>query len=310
MRLAEQWTRDRKGPGSEVGRRAARPHDRRRVAPATGCCIARAGEPGSRRELALVPCRARRQPVSDPKRCGDFCAGSTTRESAERSTLVSTGESPVEPVASRVSLAAAWDDALASLPADWSDLLCEIELTSSDHIDHAALLMAPLNPIQGTGQPSLPLPVRPHVRIRRGARDGAALPRAGGRAADPGQRARRARALRHAAGRARRARSGTSAARPSDVADPVSWIVIEHGWAVLDSDGDAIGRCTRSRATRTPTSSTACRSSGDPEQEQVCAVGARRRDSRGRSRPRHPATTQVENARDVHRAGARGAGAP
>jgi len=67
--------------------------------------------------------------------------------------VVSTGEAPVEPVASRASLAAAWDDALASLPADWSDLLCEIELTSSDHIDHAALLMAPLNPIQGAGSP-------------------------------------------------------------------------------------------------------------------------------------------------------------
>ncbi len=67
--------------------------------------------------------------------------------------VVSTGEAPVEPVASRASLAAAWDDALASLPADWSDLLCEIELTSSDHIDHAALLMAPLNPIQGAGGP-------------------------------------------------------------------------------------------------------------------------------------------------------------
>jgi hypothetical protein len=67
--------------------------------------------------------------------------------------VVSTGEAPVEPVASRASLAAAWDAALASLPADWSDLLCEIELTSSDHIDHAALLMAPLNPIQGAGSP-------------------------------------------------------------------------------------------------------------------------------------------------------------
>jgi hypothetical protein len=34
------------------------------------------------------------------------------------------------------------------MPGDWSDLLCELELTSSDHIEPGALLLAPLNPIQ------------------------------------------------------------------------------------------------------------------------------------------------------------------
>jgi hypothetical protein len=67
--------------------------------------------------------------------------------------VLSIGAPPVEPAASPASLAAGWDAALAALPADWSDLLCELELTSSDHIDHAALLMAPLNPIQGAGNP-------------------------------------------------------------------------------------------------------------------------------------------------------------
>jgi hypothetical protein len=70
-----------------------------------------------------------------------------------RLTLVSSGEAPPEPVITRVSLAAEWDAAIAVLPSDWSDLLCELELTSSDHIDRAALLTAPLNPIQGTGRP-------------------------------------------------------------------------------------------------------------------------------------------------------------
>jgi hypothetical protein len=46
------------------------------------------------------------------------------------------------------SLAAEWDAALAELPADWSDLLCELELTSTDHLERAALLLAPLNPLQ------------------------------------------------------------------------------------------------------------------------------------------------------------------
>jgi hypothetical protein len=68
-------------------------------------------------------------------------------------TLVSSDEAPAEPVISRASSAAEWDAALAVLPSDWSDLLCDLELTSSDHIERAALLLAPLNPIQGSGRP-------------------------------------------------------------------------------------------------------------------------------------------------------------
>jgi hypothetical protein len=44
------------------------------------------------------------------------------------------------------SLVAAWDEELAKLPPDWSDLLCELELDSSDFLARAALLGAPLNP--------------------------------------------------------------------------------------------------------------------------------------------------------------------
>ena len=39
-----------------------------------------------------------------------------------------------------------WDAALAVLPADWSDLLGELTLASSDYVDRAALHLAPLNP--------------------------------------------------------------------------------------------------------------------------------------------------------------------
>jgi hypothetical protein len=68
--------------------------------------------------------------------------------------LVSADEAPPEPVVSRPTLAGAWDAVLDVLPADWSDLLCELELTSSDHIEQAALLTAPLNPFQsGVGKP-------------------------------------------------------------------------------------------------------------------------------------------------------------
>jgi len=69
-------------------------------------------------------------------------------------TLVSSDEAPAAPALARASLADEWDAAVAVLPSDWSDLLCELELRSSDHIEKGALLLAPLNPVQaGTGRP-------------------------------------------------------------------------------------------------------------------------------------------------------------
>ena len=68
--------------------------------------------------------------------------------------LVSTDDAPPERLVSPASLAAEWDAVVATLPSDWSDLLCELELTSSDHVDLGALLTAPLNPFQnGVGKP-------------------------------------------------------------------------------------------------------------------------------------------------------------
>jgi len=43
-------------------------------------------------------------------------------------------------------LAAAWDELVAGLPEDWSDLLCLVQLRSSDELDPAALALAPVNP--------------------------------------------------------------------------------------------------------------------------------------------------------------------
>lgn len=67
--------------------------------------------------------------------------------------LVSTGQRAPEPVVSRRTAAASWDEALAALPADWSDLLCELELRSSADLERAAVLVGPLNPTQRTGRP-------------------------------------------------------------------------------------------------------------------------------------------------------------
>jgi hypothetical protein len=60
--------------------------------------------------------------------------------------LVGASEAAPEPVMHRSTLAGTWDEAIAGLPPDWSDLYAEVELVSTDWLDRAALLMAPLNP--------------------------------------------------------------------------------------------------------------------------------------------------------------------
>ena len=52
----------------------------------------------------------------------------------------------VERARDEASVAASWDAALAPLPSDWTDLLCELEIVSSTLLDRTALLCAPLNP--------------------------------------------------------------------------------------------------------------------------------------------------------------------
>ena len=60
--------------------------------------------------------------------------------------LVMVGEREERVEVARTPVAERWDASEDALPGDWSDLLCEIELTSSDHLARAALLLAPLNP--------------------------------------------------------------------------------------------------------------------------------------------------------------------
>jgi hypothetical protein len=51
-----------------------------------------------------------------------------------------------EPQADWPSAAAAGDAEVARLPEDWTDVYAQVELASSDFLDRAALLLAPLNP--------------------------------------------------------------------------------------------------------------------------------------------------------------------
>jgi len=52
-----------------------------------------------------------------------------------------TGDEPAQG-----SVAESWDDALAALPQDWSELLCRLEIGGSRLLPRAALLCAPINP--------------------------------------------------------------------------------------------------------------------------------------------------------------------
>jgi hypothetical protein len=53
------------------------------------------------------------------------------------------GDAPEE---RQASPAESWDAALAGLPADWSEILCLLEIGSSALLPRAALVCAPLNP--------------------------------------------------------------------------------------------------------------------------------------------------------------------
>ncbi len=66
-------------------------------------------------------------------------------------------------------LGEAWDTLLRTLPPDWSDLLVELELGSSDYVAPTSLLMTPLNARRTeSGRPAL------RFRVARSAGYGAA----------------------------------------------------------------------------------------------------------------------------------------
>ncbi len=60
--------------------------------------------------------------------------------------LAGTTEAEIPLEESQTKLEDAWNAALLTLPDDWSDLFAELALRSSDHLEHGALLAAPLNP--------------------------------------------------------------------------------------------------------------------------------------------------------------------
>jgi hypothetical protein len=74
------------------------------------------------------------------------------------------------------SLAAEWQEALQALPSDWSDLVGEIELHSSADVDRAAVLCAPINPIQAWLEASPAKPATPGEKPRTLSASGGGRP--------------------------------------------------------------------------------------------------------------------------------------
>jgi hypothetical protein len=150
--------------------------------------------------------------------------------------LAGVEEAERPPEEERRTLAQQWDEAVATLPPDWSDMLAEVRLRSSDHLEYAALLMAPTNPTR-PGKALALIPRRSSFRLRR-RRDGAALLNA--RRGRHRRRAQGARALRYGRVATQGPVGGVGGSGLN--ADPVSWMVIEQGWSRVDSEGDDVGR--------------------------------------------------------------------
>lgn len=60
--------------------------------------------------------------------------------------LVGVQKTPPEELRKKETLRSQWDRQLAALPPDWSDLYAEVRLDSTDYVERAALLLAPVNP--------------------------------------------------------------------------------------------------------------------------------------------------------------------
>jgi len=68
---------------------------------------------------------------------------------------VSVQKAAPEELRRKPSLRQQWENALAAVPPDWSDLYAEVRLESTDYLERAALLLAPANPARYDGAAGL-----------------------------------------------------------------------------------------------------------------------------------------------------------
>lgn len=156
MRALDQWEalEERLGPSWEEAVLSFVPEDAGAAAEAAAI-LAPLG-PGRRgRELRL---RVSRKAAGDPalrnllRRLDERRLwGTLSLEEARTEGAEAPAPAPAQPARRRTGLAASWEAETAKLPPGWRDLLCELELDSSDYLPRAALLGAPLNPTRVPG---------------------------------------------------------------------------------------------------------------------------------------------------------------
>ena len=152
MRLVEQWRRIGSRTARGLGGRPPRAHSSRAPSSASArprCSAPRAPAASARRSTSRCAGPAAASGRTSARSCS---ASSTTERIRGTLALLETVEREAREESPSQELAAAWAAAVAELPPDWSDLYCELELDSSDHLDRAALLLAPINPARVPGR--------------------------------------------------------------------------------------------------------------------------------------------------------------
>ena len=152
MRLVEQWRQIEQSLPSEWGDARLK-----LTIPDEGDCARAASllgplNPGRRGKVVRF-FAARRGGGPSPDAVGRLLRRVDEAGIAGELELVGSEEAQPEPEIARSTLVAAWDEASSSLPPDWSDLYAELELVSTDWLDRAALLLAPVNPARYGGKP-------------------------------------------------------------------------------------------------------------------------------------------------------------
>jgi hypothetical protein len=97
---------------------------------------------------------ARRGAGPSPNTVARLLAGLDSEGLRGQLEVVGSEAARAQPETARPTLAAAWDEALLALPADWSDIYAEVALVSTDWLERAALLLAPLNPARHGARPA------------------------------------------------------------------------------------------------------------------------------------------------------------
>jgi hypothetical protein len=64
-------------------------------------------------------------------------------------------KAPPEELRKKETLRAQWDLRLSQVPPDWSDIYAQVRLDSTDYLERAALLLAPINPARYGGPAAL-----------------------------------------------------------------------------------------------------------------------------------------------------------